>query len=129
MHASAIHHLGLSVSKLKESAAFFTECLGWEIVKRKPHYPAIFVSSGECVITLWQTQEDAEEFDRNNNVGLHHLALRVKSNTELKALFDRVKHYQDVSIEFSPEPLDEGPAQHFMINDPSGIRIEFICAP
>lgn len=126
MQATSIHHLGLAVSNLKASADFFTECLGWSIVKRKPHYPAIFVSSGSCMITLWQTQENAEEFDRHNNVGLHHLALRVESETELYALYERVKAVKNINIEFAPEPLNDGPSMHFMINEPSGIRLEFI---
>lgn len=129
MTANTLHHLGLAVSNLNESAHFFTEYLEWKIVKKKPHYPAIFVSSGEFMITLWQTQDDAEPFDRNNNVGLHHLALRVESEIELQSVFERVQHHKNVSIEFPPELLNDGPAKHFMMLDPSGIRIEFIYAP
>lgn len=41
-----VHHIGLTVSKLEESALFFTSLLGWKEVKREIDYPAIFVSDG-----------------------------------------------------------------------------------
>ena len=40
------HHIGLTVSNLEQSAAFFIGMLGWEEVKRNEEYPAIFVSDG-----------------------------------------------------------------------------------
>jgi catechol 2,3-dioxygenase-like lactoylglutathione lyase family enzyme len=121
-----IHHLGLTVSKLEESAAFFTSILGWQEVKRDSDYPAIFVSDGTIMLTLWQNKETpATAFDKNRNIGLHHVAFRVESEAELHRLHELlVKH--DVKIEFSPELLRQGPAKHMMCFEPSGIRVEFI---
>lgn len=34
------HHIGLTVAKLAESAAFFTPVLGWKEVRRNDDYPA-----------------------------------------------------------------------------------------
>lgn len=48
-----VHHIGLTVSKLEESAAFFTTLLGWREVRRNEDYPAIFVSDGHVMVTLW----------------------------------------------------------------------------
>ena len=48
-----LHHIGLTVSKLEESAAFFVMILGWNEVKRDREYPAIFVSDGSIMVTLW----------------------------------------------------------------------------
>ena len=50
------HHIGLTVSQLEDSAAFFTECLGWHEVRRDNNYPAIFVSYNTIMVTLWQSQ-------------------------------------------------------------------------
>ena len=120
-----IHHVGLTVSKLEESAAFFTGLLGWQEVKRNPDYPAIFVSDGHVMLTLWAAQIDEPvAFDRKLNVGLHHLALQVDSDASLNAVFDSMTRAQ-VHIEFAPEFVREGPAKHMMCDDPSGIRIEF----
>lgn len=120
-----VHHIGLAVSRLEESAEFFTKLLGWEEVKRRDDYPAIFVKDDALMITLWQTQtEDPVKFDRKKNVGLHHLALRVKSKEALFQTLDVLKANQ-IEIEFEPALIREGPSMHMICYDPSGIRIEF----
>ncbi|MBP2836670.1 VOC family protein [Dickeya parazeae] len=122
---TGVHHIGLAVSRLEESAAFFTTLLGWEEVKRRDDYPAIFVKDDALMITLWQTQtEEPVKFDRKKNVGLHHLALRVKSKEALFQTLDVLKANQ-IEIEFEPALIREGPSMHMICYDPSGIRIEF----
>lgn len=122
---TGVHHIGLAVSRLEESAAFFTQLLGWEEVKRREDYPAIFVKDDALMITLWKTQtEDPVKFDRKINVGLHHLALRVKSKEILFQIFDVLRANQ-IEIEFEPALIREGPSMHMICYEPSGIRIEF----
>ena len=121
-----IHHLGLTVSKLEESADFFTRLLGWKIVRRNDEHPAIHLSDGKILLTLWAvTIEPAASFDRYKNVGLHHVALRVESENTLNALHQRLSD-QGISVEFPPEQLGNGLARHMMCYDPSGIRVELI---
>ncbi|MBI5918808.1 MAG: VOC family protein [Nitrosomonadales bacterium] len=123
---SGAHHIGLTVSSLEESARFFTDLLGWKEVRRRPDYPAIYVSDGTIMVTLWAIKEEpSAAFDRRKNVGLHHLAFRVASESELNRAYDRLVG-DKVVIEFAPEPLGVGPARHMMCYDPSGIRIELI---
>lgn len=120
-----VQHIGLAVSNLEESAAFFTGLLGWQEVKRREDYPAIFVKDGALTLTLWKTQrEQPVQFDRKNNVGLHHLALRVETREGLYRILEVLKANQ-VEIEFEPTVIREGPAMHMMCYEPSGIRIEF----
>lgn len=120
------HHIGLTVSKLEQTAAFFTEILGWKEVKRNEEYPAIFVSDGHIMLTLWAVKETPEvSFNRKSNVGLHHLALQVSSEAVLDQIYQRLMDNQ-IEIEFSPEPLNNGPTKHMMCLEPSGIRVEFI---
>ena len=120
------HHIGLSVSRLEESASFFTAILGWREVKRNNDYPAIFVSDGSIMVTLWQTNDQPPiPFDKNRNVGLHHVAFEVESDAALAALHNKLVENK-VEIEFTPELLGQGPARHMFCYDPSGIRIEFI---
>jgi catechol 2,3-dioxygenase-like lactoylglutathione lyase family enzyme len=79
---SGTHHIGLTVSKLEESAAFFTSLLGWKEVRRNEEYPAIYVSDGKIMVTLWATKEQPSvQFNRKKNVGLHHVAFRVESES------------------------------------------------
>lgn len=125
-----LHHLGLTVSRLAESAAFFTQTLDWQEVRRVPEYPAIFVSDGTLMVTLWQAAEPeaAQAFDQQYNVGLHHVAFRVPSRAALDDVFARVQS-AGARIEFPPEPLSGGPVMHMMCFEPSGIRVEFIWVP
>ena len=120
------NHIGLTVSKLEESAAFFTSVLGWKEVRRKDDYPAIFVSDGSIMLTLWATKEvPSTSFNRKSNVGLHHLALQVENEASLYEVHERLKN-SATTIEFAPEALGNGPAKHMMCYEPSGIRLEFI---
>lgn len=120
-----IHHVGLTVSNLEASANFFIEQLGWSVVKKNPDYPAIFVSDGNVMITLWSAKVGSPiTFDRKANIGLHHLALIVENEAQLIALHKQFVNC-NIQIEFGPELVREGPAKHLMCYDPSGIRIEF----
>ena len=121
-----VHHIGLTVSKLEQSAAFFTSMLGWNEVRRNPDYPAIFVSDGHVMVTLWQTKtEPFTAFDKNKNVGLHHVAFMLASEADLSALHEKLVK-QGVAIEFAPELVRQGPAKHMICYEPSGNRVEFI---
>ncbi|ROR15452.1 catechol 2,3-dioxygenase-like lactoylglutathione lyase family enzyme [Erwinia sp. JUb26] len=125
---NGVHHIGLAVSKLEESAEFFTKLLGWEEVKRREDYPAIFVKDDSLMITLWKTQtEEPAKFDRKTNIGLHHLALRVNSQESMYHLLAVLKENQ-IEIEFEPTLRGEGPSMHMMCYEPSGIRVEFYYA-
>ena len=68
-------------------------------------------------------------FDRKNNVGLHHLALSVSSKENLDILYQRFKSVDDLVIEFGPEFNGQGPIIHMMVREPSGNRIEFAYSP
>ncbi|MDH5229654.1 MAG: VOC family protein [Gammaproteobacteria bacterium] len=121
-----VHHVGLTVSNLEASADFFISLLGWKEVKRRDDYPAIFVSDGHMMLTLWATKElPVNTFDKNRNVGLHHIALQVSCENDLNLVFEKLISH-DIAIEFSPELLGPGPAKHMMCYDPSGLRIEII---
>ena len=92
-----------------------------------PSYPAAFVSDGATMLTLWQAErgDGATAFDRRANLGLHHLALRVREGA-LDALHERLAPRDDVVVEFAPESLGEGPTRHMMTRIPGGLRVEFI---
>lgn len=124
------HHIGLTVPDLQETRNFFLSVLGFEQLGEVPDYPAVFLSDGEIMITLWQVSDPQSytAFDRRNVVGLHHFALRVAGTQALQSLYQTLTETDGVSVEFSPEPLGEGPTQHMMVNIPGGIRVEFIAA-
>ncbi|MDC3213033.1 VOC family protein [Pseudoalteromonas distincta] len=123
-----VDHLGLTVSNLDASKAFFTDVLDFKTLGKDPAYPAYFLSNNKITITLWRVKNDAKrvEFNRAENVGLHHLALSVESIKKLSELHEHLKMQNNIIIEFAPENLGSGPTQHMMIREPSGNRIEFI---
>jgi len=122
------HHIGLTVPHLAETRAFFVDTLGFDPVGEVPDYPAVFMTDGTTMITLWQATDlaSAIPFDRRNNVGLHHFALRVENAGVLENLYHTLDTTNGVDIEFPPEPLGGGPARHMMCFIPGGIRMEFI---
>ena len=121
------HHIGLTVPNLEQTRNFFLETLGYEQLGEVPDYPAVFLSDGSTMITLWQATDPsaAVPFDRKNVIGLHHLALNVDTDS-LDGLYATLQDTQDVDIEFAPEPLGDMPVRHMMCNIPGGIRVEFI---
>lgn len=124
-----VHHVGLTVRNLDQVRHFFINTLRYQQVGEKPDYPAVFVSDGKTMITLWQAADPTQlvEFDRKNVIGLHHLALAVDGTAALESLYQKLKKDNRVSIEFAPEPLGSGTKRHMMCNIPGGgIRIEFI---
>jgi catechol 2,3-dioxygenase-like lactoylglutathione lyase family enzyme len=126
-----VDHVGLSVRDLESTRRFFCDCLGWRVIGERPDDPAAFVSDGQDMVTLWQVEapDRAVAFDRRANVGLHHLALAVADRAGLDALYERVAKWPGVVVEFAPEPSGKGPKIHFIVREPSGVRVEFAFDP
>lgn len=124
------HHIGLTVPDLHQTRAFFVDTLGFQQVGDKPDYPAVFVSDGTIMITLWQAvnPEQATPFDRQHVIGLHHFALKVESLTALNDLHQTLQVTPNVEIEFAPESLGGTPMHHMMCSIPGGIRMELIAS-
>ena len=122
------HHICLTVPNLDTTRKFFFDTLGYEQVGEIPDYPAVFLSDGSIMITLWQATDpvNAVPFDRKNVIGLHHLALTVENDAALDRIHERLQNTDGVSIEFAPEPLHGGPTRQMMCSIPGGIRVEFI---
>ena len=104
------HHIGLTVSDLSATQAFFVKALGFQQVGEVPDYPAVLLSDGTTMITLWQAEDPANAvaFDRKNVIGLHHFALLVENHASLDTLHNKLQQTADVEIEFAPESLGGG---------------------
>lgn len=124
-----IHHVGLAVKDLQITADFFIQGLEFKKIGGQPEYPSIFVSDGHVMVTLWQADDSAIAFDRKQNIGLHHLAFKLDKFEDLDAMYEKIKSWPGVQIEFPPELVGEGPAKHMMFYEPGGIRLEFFVMP
>ncbi|MCZ6641228.1 MAG: VOC family protein [Gammaproteobacteria bacterium] len=122
------HHIGLTVPDIEKTGTFFRDILGYKQVGEKPDYPAVFLSDGNIMITLWQVADPATAapFDRRTVIGLHHLALKVDGRESLDSLHSALATHDEVDVEFAPEHLGDGPTAHMMCVIPGGIRVEFI---
>lgn len=124
------HHIGLTVPDHGAARVFFVNVLGFEEVGGRPAYPAIFVSDGSLMITLWRAEDPASAipFNRKTGIGLHHLALKVSPDA-IDDLHMKLANTEGCDIEFAPDPLNDGPVRHMMCTIPGGIRMEFIAPP
>ena len=124
------HHIGLTVPDITATRNFFVDILGFKQVGEVSDYPAIFVSDGTIMLTLWQVidRDNATPFDRRHNIGLHHFALKVDNLATLKSIHQTLLNTDGVEIEFAPEPLDGLPAHHMMFYIPGGVRMELIAS-
>jgi catechol 2,3-dioxygenase-like lactoylglutathione lyase family enzyme len=55
------HHIGLTVPDLAKTRTFFIDTLGFAQVGEVPDYPAVFLSDGTTLITLWQAANPAAQ--------------------------------------------------------------------
>ena len=123
-----VHHIGLTVPDLDQARGFFCDVLGFDEVGGVPDYPAVFVSDGAILLTLWRAADPltARAFDRRANIGLHHLSLAVADDAALEAAWASVSGHPQVVIDVPPCPIRPGSAtRHFLVFIPGGIRIEF----
>jgi len=120
-----IHHAGFTVPDIAATRSVFIDALGFTQVGEVADYPAVFLSDGTVMITLWQAGDPARAvpFDRHQNIGLHHVAFKVR---DLEAVYQLLKERSDVAIEFAPESLGGGATRHLICAVPGGIRVEFI---
>ncbi len=124
------HHIGLTVPDIAATRRFFVETLGFDQVGDVPDYPAVFLSDGTTLLTLWQAEDPgtAVPFDRRRNIGLHHFALKVDPDN-LPELHEKLVADPVVVVEFPPEPLGETGLRHMMCFIPGGVRMELIGVP
>lgn len=124
------HHIGLTVPDIAATRRFFVETLGFDQVGDVPDYPAVFLSDGTTLLTLWQAEDPgtAVPFDRRRNIGLHHFALKVDPDS-LPGLHQKLVADPAVVVEFPPEPLGATGLRHMMCFIPGGVRMELIGVP
>ncbi|MCB5164345.1 VOC family protein [Streptomyces bambusae] len=122
-------HVGLNVTDLARSLAFYREALGFGLLgegKEAGRRYAFLGQDGVLVLTLW---EQAEGAFAPAAAGLHHLALSAASMDEVRAHEARLK---DLGVTFAHEGVvahAEGAASGgIFFHDPDGTRLE-ISAP
>ena len=122
-------HVGLNVTDLERSVAFYTEVFQLEVVGQsrvEGRRYAFLGSGGEVKVTLWQ--QGARGFNRSA-AGLHHLSFRADS---LEDVLNTEKKLRELGVRFHYEGVvahREGTTSGgIFFEDPDGIRLEIFTA-
>lgn len=126
---TTVHHVGLSVSDLDRSVAFYTDVLGLTFVMPTdaPGFTRALLVHQASGFFLGLTQHDANDATpfREANAGLDHLAFAVADRDELSEWEDRLA---EKGVTYSPiEDVWYGAVLSF--RDPDGIQLELFVAP
>ncbi len=118
-------HIGLNVSNLGRSKAFYQQVFGFQIVtesEAEERKFALLGEEGNVVLTLWQ--QSTGSFSRNQP-GLHHLAFMVKHIDDVVHLEKRLRDMKVHLIYDGIVPHSEGAhSGGIFFEDPDGIRLE-----
>ncbi|MER8007427.1 MULTISPECIES: VOC family protein [unclassified Streptomyces] len=118
-------HIGLNVTDLDRSLAFYRDVLGFALVAegKEDGRRYAFLGDGEnLVLTLWQQADQAYDGVR---AGLHHLAFQADS-------VERVREYEAALKAYGADFAYEGVVAHregaasggIFFHDPDGTRLE-----
>ncbi|MFE7120762.1 VOC family protein [Streptomyces sp. NPDC057654] len=121
-------HVGLNVTDIDRSIAFYTRVFGFEVLREgaadagEGRRFAFLGRDGELAVTLWQQAGSPYDGDRS---GLHHLAFEVDRIQDVRAAEAVLRsigadfHYEGVV------PHGQGtPSGGVFFHDPDGIRLE-----
>src|SRR5262245_42540029 len=87
-----VGHVVLKVHDLKRAEQFYTEVLGFEVVTRLKRPRGVFFTLGEQHHDLAVLEMPPEaDAVKENQIGLHHVALQVGSFAELQECYRTLK--------------------------------------
>lgn len=120
-----IHHIAIICKDYNVSKKFYTEILGFEIIKEtyrkeRDSYKLDLALNGEYIIELFSFPNPPKRLTRPEATGLRHLAFEVDN-------LDKIINYLNShSIEVEPIRIDQITGKRFtFIADPDGLPIEF----
>ncbi|MGW7365697.1 VOC family protein [Streptomyces sp. NPDC054841] len=122
-------HIGLNVTDIERSLAFYRGVLGFEVIgegKEEGQRYAFLGRDGRLTLTLWQQAGGAYDPGR---AGLHHLAFEVDTIDEVRtAEAELTSHGVDFAYDGVVAHGPAGGSGGIFFHDPDGTRLE-IFAP
>ena len=118
-------HVGLSVTDLDRSLAFYQDVLDLELIQAADHEGQRFAflgAGGRLFLTLWQQSRNAFEPWHS---GLHHLALQLPTLDAVQAVEAKLRARGVTPRYDGVVPHREGAdSAALFFTDPDGIRLE-----
>lgn len=125
LHIKAIHHIALICSNYEVSKKFYTEVLGFEIVREvyreeRNSYKLDLALHGTYIIEIFSFVNPPARPSRPEACGLRHLAFAVASMEETLSYLD------SKGVAYEPLRIDPHTGKKFtFIADPDGQPLEF----
>ncbi len=120
-----IAHVVLKVRDLERSKKFYTEVLGMDVMNESPQLGIVFLANNRRdhhELALLQIGPQAEA-PRANEIGLLHVAFRLRNEEELRAAYKELKE-KGVPISFT---VNHGITKSVYFFDPDGHELEVYC--
>ena len=120
-----IAHVVLKVRDLERSRKFYTEVLGMDVMNYSPEIGILFLANNRRdhhELALLQIGPQAET-PRANEIGLLHVAFRLRNEEELRTAYKELKE-KEVPISFT---VDHGITKSVYFHDPDGHELEVYC--
>lgn len=116
-----IGHVVLNVTDVAKSIEFYTNILGFEVVKTNSENTAAFLNCGEMHHDLALFKASTDIPNKKGSVGLNHFAVLVDDIDQLKSLKENLE-----SVGYSNlRTVDHGMTGSIYFEDPDGNGIEF----
>jgi len=120
-----IAHVVIRVRDLERSRKFYTEVLGMDVMMESPALRGVFLANNRRdhhELALIEVGPQAEG-PRGNQLGLSHIAFRLRNEEELRAAYKELKE-KDVPISFT---VNHGITKSVYFYDPDGYELEVYC--
>src|SRR5947207_6943772 len=128
MDVLGVDHVDLTVNDLARSTPFYEKILGALGFRRVPHATYVVWANAHLAIGL-RPAERAAPFDRYR-VGLHHLALRVRSREEVDRFHDLLVREGITVLDPPAEYPEYGPRYNAVfLSDPDGLKLAVVHFP
>jgi glyoxylase I family protein len=124
LRLNSLHHIAIICSDYKRSKKFYTEVLGFEIVREvyrseRNSYKLDLALNGDYLIELFSFPHPPKRPSRPEACGLRHLAFAVKD------IDAAAKELNELGIDVEPIRVDEHTGKQFtFFTDPDGLPLE-----